>query len=248
MTFALRYGQRDFPLGEGRFSIGRSEDCNLCLDDPMASRHHAAIFIEHGKVRVEDLQSRNGVFVNQERIGESSLIQHGDIVRVGSQEMKLIRRGGVGRAETLAQRPVTARLQAFGVLGSLADKALALGRGTEAERIVGRQLEQFLEKAEKGETLKDDEFEKAVQYAFRIGVLLKKGKWLDYLFRLYGAHERLMDAELVNELYEVTGKMPGATRNSLRGYIDALHEVSQSYAPGERFVLKRLEGLEALIS
>lgn len=247
MGFALRYGQRDYPLGDGRFSIGRSEDCDLCLDDPMASRNHAAIVVEAGFARVEDLESRNGVFVNHERIAASSPIQHGDLVRVGSQEMKLIWRGGLGRAETLAGRPVTARLQAFGVLGSLADKAIALGRGDEAERIVGRQLEQFLDRAERGEMLKDDEFEKAVNYAYKIGVLLKKGKWLDYIFRIHGAQQRLMDGELVNGLYSVSGKMVGASRSHLRGYVDSLQELAPGFAPGERFVLKRIEGLEVLL-
>ncbi len=213
----------------------------------MASRNHAVVVIESGFVRVEDLESRNGVFVNQERIESSVAIQHGDVVRVGSQEMKLIRRSGLGRAETLAGRPVTARLHAFGVLGSLAEKALALGRGDEAERIVGRQLENFLVRAESGEALKDEEFDKAVQYALKIGVLLKKGKWLDYIFRLYSAHERLMDAELVNGLYEVSSKLVGASRSHLRAYVASLQDAAGSYAPGERFVLKRIEGLEALL-
>lgn len=247
MSFALRYGQRDYPLGEGRFSIGRSEECDLCLDDPMASRNHALIVVEAGFVRVEDLESRNGVFVNHERIHSSVAIQHGDMVRVGSQEMKLLRRGGLGRAETLAGRPVTARLQAFGVLGSLAEKALALGRGDEAERIVGRQLEQFLQRAESGEALKDDEFDKAIHYAYKIGVLLKRGKWLDYIFRMYAAHERLMDAELVNRLYDVSSKMLGASRSHFRGYVESLQPHAGAYAPGERFVLKRIEGLEVLL-
>ena len=54
MSFALRYAGRDFPLGEGRFSIGRSEDCQLCLDDPVASRHHALIVVLNGDVSLEE--------------------------------------------------------------------------------------------------------------------------------------------------------------------------------------------------
>lgn len=246
MRFALRFGQREYPLGQGPFVIGRSEDCGLCLDDPMASRRHAQIIVNGDDVLVEDLQSRNGVYVNTERLTEPKSISHGDSVRIGGQEMVLIRRS-TGRAETLAQRPVTARLQAFGILGNLADKALALGRGDEAERIVGRQLENFLTKTEKGEALGDEEFEKAVSYAFKIGALTRKGKWLDYLFRIHAAEGRLMDGELVNELYSVSSKMSGATRNQLRSYVDSLQDAAMTFAPGERFVLKRIEGLEALL-
>lgn len=248
MSFALRHGEHDYPLGEGRFIIGRSETCQLCLNDPMASRNHAALIVTDGKVQLQDLQSRNGVFVNQERVEDARVLSNGDVIRIGAQQMTLIQRGGRGRAETLVQKPVTAKLQAFGVLGGLAQKALTLGHGEEAERILGRQLEQFLDKLEAGGQISDEEFERSVHYALKIGSLTKKGKWLDYIFRIHSARAQLMDAELVNELYSVSKKMLGSTPARLRSYLEVLSDNTASYGPGERFVLKRLEGLEALLS
>lgn len=248
MSYALRHGDHDYPLGEGRFVIGRSESCQLCLNDPMASRNHAALRVENGRVRLEDLESRNGVFVNKERVVNSTLMNHGDTIRIGAQEMILIKRGGRDRAETLVQKPVTARLQAFGVLGSLADKALALGHGEEAERILGRQLDQFLEKAERGESVETDEFEKCVRYGLKICILTKKAKWLDFLFRIHTAEQRLMDSEAVNDLYSVISKIPDATPTHLRPYLDVLRDQAPNYGPGEKFVYKRIEGLEGLLS
>ncbi len=248
MGFALRHGEHDYPLGEARFLIGRSESCQLCLNDPMASRNHAALFVENGKVRLEDLDSRNGVFVNKERVQSSLLLSHGDKIRIGSQEMTLIQRGGRERAETLVQKPVTARLQAFGVLGSLADKALALGHGDEAERILGRQLEQILKKSESGEPLDAEEFDKSVAYALKIGTLTKKGKWLDFLFRLHTAEQRLLDAEVVNELYSVAPKMSDVSVKQLRAYIEVMADKTSTFGPGEKFVFKRIEGLTSLVS
>jgi hypothetical protein len=214
----------------------------------MASRNHAALRVENGRVRLEDLESRNGVFVNKERVQSTVLMSHGDTIRIGSQDMVLIKRGGRERAETLVQKPVTARLQAFGVLGSLADKALALGHGEEAERILGRQLDQFLDKAERGEGLEPDEFEKCARYSLKICVLTKKSKWLDFLFRIHAAEQALMDSELVNELYSVVSKIPEANPAQLRPYLDVLREKASGYGPGEKFVYKRLEGLEGLLS
>lgn len=248
MGFALRHGDHDYPLGEGRFVIGRSETCQLCLTDPMASRNHAALSVENGRVRLEDLESRNGVFVNKERVKSTLLLSHGDKIRIGAEEMTVIQRGGRERAETLVQKPVTARLQAFGVLGSLADKALALGHGDEAERILGRQLDQFLKKAESGEALDEEEFGKSVSYALKIGALTKKGKWLDYLFRIHAAEQRLMDSEIVNELYSLAPKMSDANSKQLRSYIESLADKTATFGPGEKFVFKRLEGLGSLIS
>lgn len=247
MAFVLRHRARDYPLSEGRFLIGRSESCHLCLEDPLASRNHAQVLLLNEEVRVEDLESRNGVFVNEERINGSRLLAPGDQIRIGGQEISLIRRV-LQRTETLAQSPVTQRLQAFGVLGALAEKALAMGNGSEAERILGRQLEHLLERAEHQDELEGAVFEKACAYALKIATLTRKPKWLDYLFRLHASHEVLMNAELVNELYSLSRKISGASRAHLRAYLESLRGKAVSFSPGERFVLGRLEGLEALLN
>ena len=122
-----------------------------------------------------------------------------------------------------------------------------MGRSDEAERILGRQLDQYLSKAEEGEELTPDEFDKACGYARRIVRVARNGRWVDYLFRMHAAHQKLMDGELVNELYAIAPKVQGATRAQLRGYLAVLQEVAVNYAPGERFVLKRIEGLEAVL-
>lgn len=256
MSFALRYGPQDYPLGEGRFIIGRSESSQLCLDDPMASRNHAAITMANGVLKLEDLGSRNGVFLNQRKVTEPELLKHGDVIRIGGQEMTVVQRRlgradtvmqrRVGRAETLAESPGgSTSSESFGLLGGLADKAIALGHGEEAERILQRHLERVLEDAENGELVENEElFEKLCHYAFSLTSLTRKGKWIDYLFRLHAAHGRLMDSELVNELYSMCSKSTGATRSALRAYVESLEPQAPSYSPGERFVLSRLEGLE----
>lgn len=51
-------------------SIGRSLSCTYCIDaDPLASRLHAAIIIDPPDVRIKDLNSTNGIFINGERFG-----------------------------------------------------------------------------------------------------------------------------------------------------------------------------------
>ncbi len=248
MNFAIRYAGRDFPLGEDRFTIGRSEDCQLCLDDPVASRHHALIAMRGEEVVLEDLNSRNGVYLNDMRVQGQLAIKHGDKIRVGLQEMVLIRRAGKGRAETLIQRETTSRADAFGVLGGLAEKAISMGRGDEAERIIGRQLEALVERAESGGSINADEFEKTTIFAMRIAELTRKSRWVICLFRLYGAKIRLMDAETVNLLYSLGPRLqePSA-RPLLRDYLAVLGPMVETYDPGERFVLKRLEGLEHVL-
>jgi pSer/pThr/pTyr-binding forkhead associated (FHA) protein len=247
MGFALRYRERDFPLGEGRFMIGRSEDCQLRLDDPLASRNHAVLIINANDVALEDLESRNGVFVNQRKLNGRTVLSHGDRLRIGTQELILLDRGAKKGAETLVQRRVTEGFDTLGVLGGLADKALSMGRTDEAERILSRQLLSLLGAAEQERELSEEIFSKASDFAFRLVSVSGRGSWLDYLFRLYAAHQRLMDADMVNELYALAPKIQGTSPAHLRGYLASLKDEVSQFGPGDRFVIKRLEGLQALL-
>lgn len=247
MSFALRYAGRDFPLNEGRFTIGRSEECQLCLDDPVASRQHAAVLLKNGVISVEDLGSRNGVFLNETRIDGQLAIKHGDRIRIGLQEIVVIHRAEKGRADTLIQGETTPAMSAFGVLGGLAEKAMNMGRGDEAERIIGRHLDALVEKAEVSDDLSPQDFDRASSYALKIAELTRKSRWVICLFRLHAAMGKLMDAETVNVLYSLGPKLDASARSSLRDYISSLEPMIDSYAPGERFVIKRLEGLEHVI-
>ena len=47
--------------------IGRDATCTLCVDDPSASRQHARFAMTSDGIIVEDLGSKNGTLVNDER-------------------------------------------------------------------------------------------------------------------------------------------------------------------------------------
>src|SRR4051795_9083099 len=64
-------------------TIGR-EGCDVNLMDPEVSRRHAAIRDQGGSLAIEDLGSTNGTFVNDKRISEVTVLNDGDIVRLGN--------------------------------------------------------------------------------------------------------------------------------------------------------------------
>lgn len=66
-------------------TLGRQADCDLVLDDPKTSRHHARIVQEGGRYVVVDLNSSNGTFLNGVRIQKSALSM-GDRLRLGDTE------------------------------------------------------------------------------------------------------------------------------------------------------------------
>ena len=70
--------------------VGRSGTVPLLAEDDEASRKHARFFIEtDGKVKIEDLQSANGTFVNEERIAGIRTLYGTDIVRLGRTRMQV---------------------------------------------------------------------------------------------------------------------------------------------------------------
>ena len=62
---------RRFDLDGERAVIGRSAECEVPLDVPAVSRRHAAILRDRGRFFIEDLQSRNGTFLNDQRVSSA---------------------------------------------------------------------------------------------------------------------------------------------------------------------------------
>jgi hypothetical protein len=112
MRFRLRYLKHDLELSVGSFSIGRSADCQLSLDDPLVSRKHAALHVREDEVVIEDAGSRNGVTVNGVRIEGQRRLADGDRITIGAQELSIavIQEGDhrrTMRATPMGQGPVT---------------------------------------------------------------------------------------------------------------------------------------------
>jgi pSer/pThr/pTyr-binding forkhead associated (FHA) protein len=63
--------------------VGRHTNADICLRWPDVSRRHCRLILAGQTWRVFDLQSLNGVFVNEQRVKDATL-QHRDSLRIGS--------------------------------------------------------------------------------------------------------------------------------------------------------------------
>jgi DNA-binding response OmpR family regulator len=63
-------------------SIGRWEDNDVVVDDRWVSRYHAQIHRQGEQYVIEDLQSKNGTFVNGRRIATPTVLADGDEIQV----------------------------------------------------------------------------------------------------------------------------------------------------------------------
>lgn len=76
----------NFPLDAARDNlIGRGLECDITLTDPLCSRVHAAVFHKDGKWFVQDRDSRNGSFLNDQKITEAEL-KDGYRLKLGDTE------------------------------------------------------------------------------------------------------------------------------------------------------------------
>ena len=75
-------GQQEYRLKNGVNSIGRSRDNDIVILDQSLSRQHSKIEVQPDRIEIFDLQSRNGTFVNGEKI-EDAVLKNGDTIQWG---------------------------------------------------------------------------------------------------------------------------------------------------------------------
>lgn len=263
--FWLRFSDHDAELAPGEVVLGRSPRCQILLDDPMVSRRHARVVLEDGVVFIEDLDSVNGVLVNGERLREPRKLASGDRVVIGQQSFEFYAapRGSAQPArrnrfaaqtlsgvshEDLDRSDMTHQGDAFELLTGVVEKVLVLGRGEEAERILGNYLTGLLDSVKGGRTLQRNMADKAATYAVRIAEATGKGAWVDFAFELFSALKLPLPAPLVERLYTSLRGISAINLATYRRYVELLADLETKFGPNERFVARRIRGLEALAS
>lgn len=262
--FRLRYQSTDLEMQVGEFVVGRSSSCHLALDDALVSRRHATFHVNEHGVDVEDLGSRNGVQVNGEPITGRQPVKHLDRVLIGAQELLLVRVHG---AEKRGARPtlagMTLDLPIIGgadvpdeptvatsgsVIDRIAEKALALGRFEEAERMLGRRLKSMIEEARKGQrNLAEDKLEGATEYALKLAEGTEKHEWIDWIFEAHDVHDALLAPEVIERLHQLVRKVRYRKSSVFRRYMQNLRARSAQLSKGDQFTLRRLEAVERVV-
>lgn len=74
-----------YPLNHGETTIGRNPQCDIFLNDMTVSRQHASITEQDGAHIINDMQSFNGVWVNNKSV-ERHTLRPGDYVQIGKYD------------------------------------------------------------------------------------------------------------------------------------------------------------------
>ena len=70
-------------------SVGRSEECDIFLGEKKVSRNHCRILVSKDEVRIHDLQSTNGTFLNSKKVTKNT-IQTEDKIRIGTNVIRVV--------------------------------------------------------------------------------------------------------------------------------------------------------------
>jgi len=81
---------RVFPLSAEEVVVGRAPDSGITLLDGEVSRHHARLWVEAGRVHLEDLGSTNGTRLNGETVHAPVEVRAGDRLAMGGHVLKLV--------------------------------------------------------------------------------------------------------------------------------------------------------------
>jgi pSer/pThr/pTyr-binding forkhead associated (FHA) protein len=94
------------PLAGERCTVGSSPESDLVVEDPSVSRTHVLIERLGGRCFLEDLGSRNGTYVNGQRISGRRVVRPGDEIRLGL--VRVVVRGvasGAGPSTAVVDEP-----------------------------------------------------------------------------------------------------------------------------------------------
>jgi hypothetical protein len=90
--------EKAYPMRSVTVTIGRSDQCDIAVKDSSMSGKHAEISKINGEIRVKDLGSANGIWLNGERVDDVELFD-GDVLRLGQTSIRIDVVGGRKRPD-----------------------------------------------------------------------------------------------------------------------------------------------------
>ncbi len=256
--FFLRREEREIPLPEGTILVGRSSACDLVLGDPRVSAEHARLVATIESLTVVDLDSRNGVFVTGVRVSGDSPLASADIVTFAEVAFEVIAleipddeprdsdwptKVDVNSPFALAAPAQAASLEAFDVLASIIDKALAMGHVDDIAQVLADRLTRIAEVCETGGSVSDETIGMATRYALKCATATGRAEWLNLLVRIYRGRAEILPVPVIDTLYEVIRQLQAVDWSLLSEYADLLAARGSRMSPADRFATKRIAGL-----
>ena len=181
---------RMFQLDGERSVVGRSPECDVVLDVAAVSRRHVIVMQEDGQYFVQDLGSRNGTYVNQQRVVDRAPLRDGDQMLICDVLFQF---------EEAQPKPVTAAEQTpvgSSLIGAVPDDSVELESGEEGTSTIMATVDvsQRSSKAWQLSAKPEAQLEAMVEISNNLGATLSVNdllpKLLDSLFKIFVQADR----------------------------------------------------------
>jgi hypothetical protein len=230
---------------------------------------HARVWVETDGVRLEDLHSTNGVYLNGDRIVRAVSLNVGDRALIGTHELhftELRTEPGPPRSTPLlpepadeegssaatippqdgpvlppAAIPITARAEALEMLGTLARRLANEQKADQAPRMLGPHLQGILRGASSGLVVPESLSELACEYAIDLAHWTADARWLDYVVELHLVTQRLMSQPVLAALQRAERWVGVMDRSLLEYYVASFAPRAKQFAAPERARLSILQ-------
>ncbi len=103
VLFKKNGSQKTFSLPSEVTIIGRRQDCDLCIPLTSVSRRHCQLNFNTDTLKIRDISSRNGTYLNGKRVDEAAA-KPGDYLKIGPLTF-LIQIGGQPKEIVPPQQP-----------------------------------------------------------------------------------------------------------------------------------------------
>lgn len=90
ITIMLLESGQDFKFDQPEFFIGRDPQADLHIPNDTLSALHARFFYKNNHWMIEDNQSTNGTFINDERLSIPSVLIQGDEITCGQVKFEIL--------------------------------------------------------------------------------------------------------------------------------------------------------------
>ncbi len=69
--------------------LGRAPANTVAIQDAFASSEHALLALRNGRWWLQDLNSRNGTLLNEEKLTASAIVSTGDVIGIGEVRLRI---------------------------------------------------------------------------------------------------------------------------------------------------------------
>jgi len=264
-TCKLRFRGQDLWLAPGQFVIGR-QAAHIVIPSKMVSRRHALVQVGAERTSIQDLGSVNGVYVNGQRLDRTPRpLSDGDRIVIGGEELVFnfvrpayedvsiqeITVAGEDAIDPSTEEEEdhyqpTHRVSSLDLLGPIADKALAMGRCEDAERLLGEHLGSILADARAGRRVLPNVLEKSSQYGVQLAQSTGKGGWFDFVINLNDALAAPLNDRLVVEMQVALARVDAVDGARLDRYVTTLRRLMPTFDSEQKRQVQRVEELTEL--